>query len=139
MCALLSIMDFTLPPNLAMWPPEPQDGHVEYKSFLKSDIPYDKFHRIITQLKWRLSEGYIRYRKHIAVYVLGIYDNGSLSYCDAKTLSVSLGVMKKVCEYCELAMNSSVVYVNQSYIGIITITDRYPRPIIPSFDLIKIV
>ena len=57
--------------------PENQDGNVEYKWRLdtKNNLGQKK---LLTQMMWRINEGYELTGIHHAYYLLGVYDNGNL-------------------------------------------------------------
>ena len=84
-----------------MFPPENPEGNIEYKRHLCSeeltstdDTFSIRFHQLITQLKYRLTEG-----NGIAVYYIGIEDDGDYFYLSKKEKILSLANLKKMVIY----------------------------------------
>ena len=102
-----------------MFPPENDEGNVEYKRHLCSDelgVPDDnyniRFQQLVTQLKYRLSEG-----SGIALYYIGVEDDGSLYELSSKQSSKSISILKKMAFYID-AKITDVVFKNK-YIKVI--------------------
>ena len=80
-----------------MFPPEVEEGNVEYKRHLCSkdlksfDKHYNiRFQQLITQLKYRLNEG-----NGLAIYYIGIEDDGTVYKLTKDERTFSLMVIKK--------------------------------------------
>ncbi|KAI8907680.1 GTP-binding protein 2-like protein [Powellomyces hirtus] len=73
-------------------PPEIEQGNVEYKLQLVNTPP-DRLEHLITQLKWRLAEGYGE-----AMYEIGVSDKGSLVGLTQADLDSSVATLKKMGE-----------------------------------------
>ncbi|CAF2400862.1 unnamed protein product [Rotaria sp. Silwood2] len=69
-------------------PPEPQEGHIEYKRKLVEPDPY-RLEHLITQMNWRLQEG-----QGEALYEIGVEDCGTLSGVSDEELEASLKTLK---------------------------------------------
>ena len=65
-------------------PQEIEEGNVEYKRTV-SNIPPNKYHRLLTQMEWRLSEG-----GGVCVYYLGVDDDGTFVGLSARDQDSSL-------------------------------------------------
>jgi len=69
--------------NNGMLPMEIEEGNIEYKLQINSDISIDqtakiRATRLLSQLNWRLNEGKILYSKSIAAYIIGITNTGDI-------------------------------------------------------------
>ncbi|VDD82793.1 unnamed protein product [Mesocestoides corti] len=73
-----------LPSN---FPPEPEEGNIEYKLKLINPTP-DRVEHLMTQMKWRLNEGGGQ-----AIYRLGVDDKGVVTGLTASELSASLSTL----------------------------------------------
>ncbi|UJR16202.1 hypothetical protein I4U23_003112 [Adineta vaga] len=73
-------------------PPEPQEGHIEYKLKLIDPHP-DRLEHLITQMNWRLQEG-----QGEALYEIGVEDCGTLSGVSHEELQASLVTLKKMAD-----------------------------------------
>ncbi|KAJ3177627.1 GTP binding protein [Geranomyces variabilis] len=73
-----------------MMPPEIEQGNVEYKLQLVNTPP-ERIEHLISQLKWRLAEGYGE-----AMYEIGVSDKGSLVGLTQHDLDASLATLKKM-------------------------------------------
>ncbi|KAI9097268.1 GTP-binding protein 2-like protein [Phlyctochytrium arcticum] len=73
-------------------PPEVEQGNVEYKLQL-INTPPDRLEHLITQLKWRLAEGYGE-----AMYEIGVSDKGVLVGLTQENLNNSFATLKKMGE-----------------------------------------
>ncbi|KAG7306693.1 hypothetical protein JYU34_008118 [Plutella xylostella] len=82
-------------------PPEPRFGNVEYKLQLVS-VTEKRFQHLVTQLKWRLRSG-----GGVAIYVVGVRDNGTLLGLRARALRASLHTLRKMAA----ALRASVTHV----------------------------
>ncbi len=74
--------------------PENPDGNVEYKWRLdmKSDMGIKK---LVTQMVWRVNEGYDLYKIYEAHYLLGVYDSGALGRLNESELDNTIDVFKQ--------------------------------------------
>lgn len=86
--------------NNKMLPPEQDTGYVEYKRFI---IPknINKRKSLKTQLCYRLQQGFAMCNKSIAIYYLGIEDDGSISNTNENDLKLSLQNLKSMCNECD--------------------------------------
>ncbi|KAI9188416.1 hypothetical protein H9P43_002807 [Blastocladiella emersonii ATCC 22665] len=73
-------------------PPEVEEGNIEYKLKLVN-IPADRLEHLVTQMKWRLSEG-----SGEALYEIGIADNGQLVGLSQADLAESLRTLQTMAE-----------------------------------------
>ncbi|KAJ3159254.1 GTP binding protein [Geranomyces michiganensis] len=73
-----------------MMPPEVEQGNVEYKLQLVNTPP-ERIEHLISQLKWRLAEGYGE-----AMYEIGVSDKGSLVGLTQDDLDASLSTLRKM-------------------------------------------
>ncbi|KAJ3020169.1 GTP binding protein [Thoreauomyces humboldtii] len=71
-------------------PPEIEQGNVEYKLQL-IDTPPDRLEHLITQLKWRLAEGFGE-----AMYEIGVSDKGTLVGLSDRDLHASIATLRKM-------------------------------------------
>lgn len=85
-------------------PQEIEEGNVEYKRTV-SNLPEDKFHHLLTQMEWRLSEGYGG-----CVYYLGVDDDGSFYGVSDREQDSSLDAL------CQSAQESDASIVNIRFI-----------------------
>lgn len=69
--------------------PESDEGNVEYK--LKIDPNQRRYHRLVTQLNFRLLEGHGEAR-----YMIGVSDNGHLAGSDYRTFIQSVSVLDQM-------------------------------------------
>jgi len=89
-----------------MFPPENDEGNVEYKRHLCSEelktFDYNtRFQQLITQMKFRLGEG-----NGIAIYYIGIEDDGSLYGISQEEIKKSISVLKKMAIYLNAKVDS---------------------------------
>jgi len=113
-----------------MFPPENEDGNIEYKRHLCSDelksfdSSYNvRFQQLITQLKYRLDEG-----NGLAIYYLGVEDDGNIYKLTPNQRSKSLLVLKKMVLHLEAKIEST--FFNENYVKII-IKDKWKSKILP--------
>ncbi|EDV23780.1 uncharacterized protein TRIADDRAFT_57326 [Trichoplax adhaerens] len=71
-------------------PPEIEEGNVEYKLKL-IDVSSERFEQLVTQMKWRLEEGYGE-----AIYKVGVSNGGCLIGLQEKDLERSLCTLKSM-------------------------------------------
>ncbi|KAG0031590.1 GTP binding protein [Podila clonocystis] len=75
-------------------PPEVDiEGNIEYKLKLIATAP-DRFEHLVTQLKWRLSEGH-----GSAIYEIGVADDGSFVGLSPEDMDVSLKTLHRMAEF----------------------------------------
>ncbi|KAF9325358.1 GTP binding protein [Podila minutissima] len=75
-------------------PPEVDiEGNIEYKLKLIATAP-DRFEHLVTQLKWRLSEGHGN-----AIYEIGVADDGSFVGLSPEDMDVSLKTLHRMAEF----------------------------------------
>ena len=79
--------------NISIIPPEVEKGNVEYKLKLVNPSS-ERFQHLVTQLKWRLSEG-----QGEAIYELGVSDHGILIGMTDMEFQHSLATLKRMAEY----------------------------------------
>lgn len=114
-----------------MFPPEDNEGNVEYKRHLCSseilcgdDNFSIRFHQLVTQLQYRVNEG-----NGIAVYYLGVNDDGSKYNLSSEERTKSLDVLKQMVLF--LNYKISNCFFNDDYIKVIIqnklITANYPE------------
>lgn len=131
-------MSFTLPKDLAKWPPENDNGHIEYKAYLDATTSDEKISKMVTQLHWRLMEGLDKTSKHEAIYVIGVYDKGIPAKLTSEQLQASLKVMERVCTVRNTIFKTTVVDAGGGYIAIMYIKDPHSIPRIMYYDSISI-
>jgi len=96
--------------------PENQEGHIEYKWRLdtKNSLGHKK---LLTQLMWRINEGYELYGEKKAGYLLGVYDNGNLGKLTVDELIKSINVIKNIVHKANLIIeNETIKNINESYV-----------------------
>ncbi|KAK3827016.1 MAG: hypothetical protein J3R72DRAFT_11655 [Linnemannia gamsii] len=89
------------PVDLSPWinhqgslPPEVDiEGNIEYKLKLMATAP-DRFEHLVTQLKWRLSEGH-----GSAIYEIGVADDGSFVGLSPQDMEVSLKTLHRMADF----------------------------------------
>ena len=113
-----------------MFPPENDEGNTEYKRHLCSeelksfDTNYNiRFQQLVTQMKYRLEEG-----DGLAIYYIGVEDNGSLFKLTKEQRRISMLVVKKMTIFLDASIDST--YFNENYIKII-IKDKWKSKILP--------
>ncbi|KAF8931178.1 hypothetical protein EDD21DRAFT_380938 [Dissophora ornata] len=75
-------------------PPEVDiEGNIEYKLKLVATAP-DRFEHLVTQLKWRLSEG-----NGSAIYEIGVADDGSFVGLSPKDMEMSLQTLRRMADF----------------------------------------
>lgn len=113
-----------------MFPPENDEGNIEYKRHLWSnelksfDTQYNiRFQQLITQMKYRLGEG-----NGIAVYYIGIEDDGSIYDITKEERHKSIIVIKKMVLHINAVIDS--IIFNKNYVKIV-IKDKLKLGTIP--------
>ncbi|KAJ3044726.1 GTP binding protein [Rhizophlyctis rosea] len=89
-------------------PPEVEEGNVEYKLKL-IDPPPERFDHLVTQMKWRLAEGYGE-----AMYEIGVSDRGDLVGLSPSDLEASLATLRRMGE----ALSADVSIVREKEVSI---------------------
>ena len=89
-----SLFDIT---NNKFYPEDPE-GNIEYKWRLdtKNNMGQKK---LLTQMMWRINEGYENTGEKIAYYLLGVYDNGDLGGLTVDELIKSINILKDVVKF----------------------------------------
>ncbi|CAO3569101.1 unnamed protein product [Mortierella alpina] len=77
----------SLPPEIDI------EGNIEYKLKLIATAP-DRFEHLVTQLKWRLSEGH-----GSALYEIGVADDGSFVGLSPEDMEISLQTLHRMAEF----------------------------------------
>ncbi|KAF9111455.1 GTP binding protein [Mortierella sp. AM989] len=77
----------SLPPEIDI------EGNIEYKLKLIATAP-DRFEHLVTQLKWRLSEG-----NGSAIYEIGVADDGSFVGLSPQDMEVSLQTLQRMADF----------------------------------------
>ena len=113
-----------------MLPPEIEEGNVEYKRHLCSEElktltkNYNiRFQQLVTQMKYRLFEG-----NGIAIYYIGVEDNGSYYKLSKEERKESIIVIKKMVLYLEAKIDYFIF--NENYVKVI-IKDKWKSNILP--------
>ena len=101
-----------------MFPPENNEGNIEYKRHLASqelksteDNFSERFHQLITQLKYRISEG-----NGTAIYYIGINDDGTIFDITREQKTTSLGNLKKMVLFLNLEISKILFFENYTKI-----------------------
>ena len=102
-----------------MFPPENDEGNIEYKRHLCSqelrtpDDNYNiRFQQLVTQLKYRLNEG-----NGTAVYYIGVEDDGSIFNLTSKESSKSISTLKKMAIFLDVKITD--IFFKNDYIKIV--------------------
>ena len=97
-----------------MFPPENDEGNVEYKRHLcTQELKYSdselniRFQQLVTQLKFRLSEG-----DGIAIYYIGVEDDGSIYNLSKKERNESISILKKMTKYLDAKIDNIKFDIN---------------------------
>ncbi|GAA94866.1 uncharacterized protein L969DRAFT_97172 [Mixia osmundae IAM 14324] len=85
-------IDRKLSQSFGIAPESDDSGHIEYKYRLQTATG-DRLGRLVTQLKWRLIEG-----GGLAIYEIGILDDGTLIGLDAQDLEISLRTLRTMAD-----------------------------------------
>jgi hypothetical protein len=96
--------------------PENQEGNIEYKWRLdtKNELGYKK---LISQMMWRINEGYELYGEKKAGYLIGIYDDGSLGELSVDQLIKSINIFKDLLKTIDVKIrDEEIKMINTSYI-----------------------
>ena len=118
--------------------PENQDGAIEYKWRLdtKNSLGHKK---LLTQLMWRINEGYLISGERKAGYLIGVYDNGNLGKLTVDELIKSINVLKDITVRGELVIKNEIIKnINDSYIYYCDIIQNETKPIYKEKHLIII-
>lgn len=108
--------------------PENDNGNVEYKRHLSSQDIYinsSRFHQLVTQMKFRVSEG-----NGLAIYYLGIEDNGYSYNLSKVEKIISMKNLKKIVKYLDYQIGK--VIFNKYYIKI----EIKEKKIFPEFNVL---
>jgi GTPase len=106
------------------FPPEDQDGNIEYKCFLNS-VTQEKLNKLVTQMKWRLLQGLEKYNQKIAYYVVGVYDDGTFANTDIHKADKSIQILEQVSKKCNFKIEKIFIYkYYQRLIHVLTIVSE---------------
>lgn len=75
--------------------PENDDGHIEYKLRLDHTDP-KRLTQMVSQMRYRVQEGYLETGKHNAYYFIGVDDSGLTGYITKEVLSKSLIILDEI-------------------------------------------
>lgn len=95
---------------------ENSEGNTEYKWRLdtKNDLGHKK---ILSQMMWRINEGYENNGNKIARYLLGVYDNGNLGKLSVDELIKSINILKNIILKNNLEIiNEEIKCIDNSYV-----------------------
>ena len=96
--------------------PENQEGNTEYKWRLdtKNELGHKK---LLSQMMWRINEGYENTGNKMCKYLLGVYDNGNLGKLNVDDLIKSINVLKNIVLKNNLEiLNEQIKCVENSYV-----------------------
>lgn len=96
--------------------PENPEGNTEYKWRLdtKNELGHKK---LLSQMLWRINEGYENTGNKIARYLLGVYDNGNLGKLNVDELIKSINILKNIILKNNLEIiNEEIKCIDNSYI-----------------------
>lgn len=135
--------NLSIPLDLKSWPKEDDLGAIEYKSRLTRLMHLHKYHRLVTQMKWRLNEGADIFGIHETVYVIGLYDNGKVANLTWKELDVSLDIIEEIADMCNASIHEiTFININEGRIAILyiksNIQHRKKYPILDDYRDIDI-
>lgn len=91
------------------FPPEPQNGPIEYKLKL-INIDKNKLEKLTAQMQWRLNEG-----KGFTIYFLGLSDNGTAIGLNNTIMKESQDNLYKMVNNLQ---NNCTIHLLNTYIGI---------------------
>jgi GTPase len=105
---------------------ENEEGNIEYK--LRLDLK-DELHlkKLTSQLLWRLNEGLNLSSKEIAIYIIGVYDNGKLGGLSKDVIDDSVNILKNILNKINASIHEEkYLVINNSniYIGLIKINPK---------------
>jgi GTPase len=105
-----------------MFPPEIEEGNIEYKRQIK-DLTPEKIIKFRTQMIWRMNEGKKQNGVENAIYYIGIDDDGSVSGTNINNLTISLSNFKNIVESHEAEISSTEIkYTDKGVFAIVYIT-----------------
>jgi GTPase SAR1 family protein len=96
--------------------PENPEGNIEYKWRLdtKNELGYKK---LLSQLLWRINEGYETTNIKKAVYLIGVYDNGNLGELSVDVLINSINIFKTIIKKADIHIEKEEIkQINTSYV-----------------------
>lgn len=118
--------------------PENNDGNTEYKWRLDTKNMLGQ-QKLLTQMMWRINEGYELYGENIAHYLLGVYDNGNLGNLSVDDLIKSINILKNVINSNDLYIeNEDIKNINNSYIYFCDIKIKKKEKILNEKNIIVI-
>ena len=101
--------------------PENQEGNIEYKWRLdtKNELGHKK---LISQMMWRINEGFELIGEKKAGYLIGVYDDGSLGELSVDKLIDSINIFKNIIKKADVKIkNEEIKMINESYVYYATI------------------
>jgi GTPase len=99
-----------LPTEGKLIPESDKKGNIEYKLRLdKKDM--EKRDKMVSQLLWRMNEGYNLYGKYEAHYILGIHDDGTFSNMTEQDLQLSTNILKNITKKANSKIINEKIYV----------------------------
>jgi GTPase len=121
-----------IPSEGKLKPETDKSGNIEYK--LRLDRKDAKgCTKMVSQMLWRLSEG-----NNEAHYILGVYDNGSLSTITEIDLNVTIGILKGIVKSAKAIVVSEKIYVfpKNCFVAHITIRKDYSKKNVPELKVV---
>jgi len=108
---------------------ESEDGNVEFKKSLSSDIHLadNKRHSLVAQLRHRVLSG-----DGEATYVIGVNDNGDIEGISEDEFAETVDVLKTICHEADTRIDTVESYTinekERNCIGLVTITEDVTEP-----------
>ena len=109
---------------------ENDDGNIEYK------LRLDKKHglslrKLITQMNWRLSEGYEKNGVHEAHYILGIEDDGNLGNMSLSNIESTYDVFLYMVQECHAVVVTKTMFkIDSSHLIYAMINKKHTSKVI---------
>ena len=117
-----------IPADPRHWPPEEEMGSVEYKSRISASMTAHKLNRLITQMKWRFTEGARLTGQYRAHYVIGVHDEGNVAGLSADELTSSVEVLRQIVEICEAQIkNTTSIETEEGHLCVVEVMGPVPR------------
>lgn len=119
---------FLLSDSISSFPPEIEEGNIEYKLCLTRE---DKVDKLATQMKWRINEGKNKQGIPKAYYYIGICDNGTFGSMSLKSVEDSIAILEKAVVKCDAEITSvQIIPMNGFFYAIIEIKSFHDKNII---------
>lgn len=122
--------------TISLLPPEDHYGNVEYKSTLTHEkLTYHRMQRLRTQMLWRMNEGADLTKYFRAIYVLGVYDNGTIAKCDREQINGTIDVIEHIANSCKACIYR-MIYVDLGIgrIAVLFIRKDYNKRFFPLYN-----